>query len=181
MYDKRSAVGEQDLVKTFGQVGDFADIFTDGDAADAELLAIIWIDGQRSFQLSEVRASCRHHDLERVLAGSDVELIFVVERLLAKFFDFFLAIEIEHNVVAEARGDRTILLIGDSEYVHLRVLLAVLLVESKGSGRNFHGEVHARLVGRRVKERRGHGHSKAAGLRSVGPALQFLLHRLAGE
>jgi len=50
----------------------------EGDAAEAELFAVVGIDGQRRLEFAEAGAAGVEDDLEGVLAGGDVELALVV-------------------------------------------------------------------------------------------------------
>src|SRR6266478_5214170 len=104
-----------------------------------------------------------------------------MERLLLKFLNFFLPIEVKIDGVAEAGSYRAIGFVGNAKNVNFGMLLAFFLLEPDGVGRNLHREVHARGVSRLVKKRKSHGGGNIASLRSVGAALKILLDGFAGE
>src|SRR5579863_1054699 len=117
------------LAVQIGRARSRPDIVTECHSTQAELFASVCIDHKRRLEFAETFISGAKHDFESVLAGSDLELVFIVEWLLLKFFHLFFAFEVKIRSIAKARGDRAVGLVYDSENIHGGMLFAFYLLE----------------------------------------------------
>src|SRR3954447_9008060 len=94
--------------------------------AQVEMLAVIWIHCQSRLKFPETLSARAENNRKLILPGSDIKLIFVDERLLIKFLEFFL-FEFQVHCIAESRRFRAIWLIRNSQNVDIRFKFSLLL------------------------------------------------------
>ena len=95
-------------------------------AAQAKLLSVERIDGERGFELAEIFPARTENDRELIVAGSNIELVLVLKQLLIEVFQFLL-FEFEMYGVAEARGFRAVGRVPEIVMEEIRAKLAALL------------------------------------------------------
>ena len=117
MHHQRRPAIQQFRIYSGGHLGRPANVIAQRQPAQAELLAVIGVDGHRHFHSAETFIARAKHHGQLVLARSYFELILVMERLFLKLFHFFLAIQIKVHSIAEPGGDRAIRLVGNAEHV----------------------------------------------------------------
>src|SRR5580692_2650450 len=180
LEDEGSAIFEESSVDVGGDLIDALEIGGEQNAANGELVAIKFINAERSFEFAEAVATGTEDDIEFVGARRRVELILVVVGQLGECFPLIF-FELEVKSVVEASAHRTIWLISDSEHIDAGVVLPFVFVEHDGLAGNLHGEVDASDVWSRVKIWSLHGAVNGARLRASGLGLHLLFNGAAIE
>src|SRR5258706_6128225 len=150
-------------------------------AAEAEFLTAVRVDGKRRFEFAKDLTAGTENNFQLILAGGDAKLVFISKGQLLEFFHIFLTIEIKIHGIAEARANRSIWLVGDTQNVQGCMLFPFYLFELQRRGRNLHGKMNLRGIGRSVEEWRLHQSSDVALHFPAGASLQILLDRVAGQ
>ena len=180
LHQQRRAVGEQFGVERIAGIRNLLQLVAHGHAAQAEGFSVVGINHERRFVFSEFLAAAGKDHGQPVLSGRDLELIFVVHGRLRELLPF-LFFEIHVELVAEARGYRTIRPVGDAENIDVRVIFSLAPGKFDGRGRNLHGQIDAGFVGRGVEEGRLHRPFRCDGNGSARTSFEFFLDGLAGQ
>src|SRR5580692_6581851 len=180
LEDEGSAIFEESGVDISGNLIDALQIGGKQNAANGELVAVEFVDVERSLELAEAVTAGTEDDSEFVGARCGVELILIVVRQLGEAFPvIFFKFEVES--VVETGADRAIWLIGDSEHIHASVIFPFIFVEHDRLTGNLHGEVDASDVWSGIKVRSLHGAVNGASLRATGLGLHLFLNGAAIE